>query len=116
MGDDAGNVSEPSNTIEITFDNSAGLFIPQPFKSGDAFQVNLSKNASSVTLRLYDLGGNLVKILRGTEVSSNISIPWDALNGDGEEVKKGPLVAVAAIVYADGSDREIIRESFFCEP
>ena len=34
----------------------------------------------------------------------------------GPEVKKGPLVAVAAIVYADGSDREIIRESFFFEP
>jgi hypothetical protein len=116
MGDDAGNVSEPSNTIEITFDNSAGLFIPQPFNSGDAFQVNLSKNASSITLRLYDLGGSLVKILYGTTVSSNTSIPWDALNGDGEEVNTGPFVAVAEIVYADGSGREIIREIFFCEP
>ncbi len=116
MGDDAGNVSAPSNTIEVTFDNSAGLYIPQPFKQGDAFQINLSKNASSVTLRLYDLGGNLVQILYGSDISMNVSIPWDALNGDGEDVKKGPLVAVAAIVYADGSAREIIREIFVCEP
>jgi hypothetical protein len=116
MVDDAGNVSQPSKTIEITFDNSGGLFVPQPFRPGDAFQLNLSKAASTVTLRIYDLGGNLVTILYSTDNTFNISIPWDGLNGDSEEVKKGPLVVVSAVAYADGSNREIIREIFLFEP
>ena len=113
--DNAANVSDPSNTIEVTYDNSGGLFIPQPFRPGDAFQVNLSKPSPSVTLRIYDLGGHLVVILYGRESSVDVSIPWDGLNGDGDTVKKGPLVAVAHVKSA-GEGAIVFREIFVFEP
>jgi flagellar hook assembly protein FlgD len=113
--DIAGNVSALSAEIEVVFDNSAGLFITQPFKPSDVFQINLSKLSTSVTLRIYDLSGNLVTVLRSDATSSNVAIPWDGLNGDGEDVRKGPLVAVAETRYQDGG-REIFREIFLLDP
>jgi hypothetical protein len=37
------------------------------------------------------------------------------LNGSGVEVKKGPLVGVAAIDYADGS-HDVFRDVFLYDP
>ncbi len=113
--DNATNVSDPSNTIEVTYDNSSGLFIPQPFRPGDAFQVNLSKSTAAVTLRVYDLGGHLVVTLYNTESAVKITIPWDGLNGDGDKVMKGPLVAVAHVKSA-GEAAIVFREIFVFEP
>jgi len=114
MVDNTGNASSPSNTIEITFDNAGGLFIPQPFRPGDTFQINLSKTASSVTLRIFDMGGNLVEMLKDTNQTTNVTITWSGLNGDGQEVKKGPLVAVAMVKYSAGGNI-VLREIFLFE-
>jgi hypothetical protein len=115
MVDRAGNVSDPSNTIEVTYDNSGGLFIPQPFRPGDAFQINLPQPARSVTLRIYDLGGNLVRTLDGEDSAVDVTVPWNGLNGDNAEVKKGPLVAVALVKF-DGRGDVVFREVFLFEP
>ena len=61
MADEAGNVSPPSNTVQTTFDTSSGFYIPQPFRAGEAFQLNLAQDARRVTLRVYDLSGYLVR-------------------------------------------------------
>lgn len=64
---------------------------------------------------MYDLSGDLVVILEQAVPGKNFTFAWDGKNGDGEDVKKGPLVSVAEIVYADGT-KEIIREIFLFEP
>ncbi len=64
---------------------------------------------------MYDLSGDLVVILEQIAPGKNFTLAWDGKNGDGEDVKKGPLVSVAEIVYADGT-KEIIREIFLFEP
>ena len=112
--DAAGNASAPSNVITIELDASPGLRIPQPFYSDDVFLLNLGQTASSVTIRVYDIGGKLVRVLRNSLPGSNISISWDGKNGDGDTVQKGPLVAVGKIRYESGGS-EVFREIFLFE-
>jgi hypothetical protein len=113
--DGAGNASAPSNTIHVEFDPSVGLYVPQPFHPGDSFQFNVSDAGFGVTLRLYDMGGHLVRIFSERWSGEFVSFPWDGLNGDGEKVHKGPLVAVAYVEASEGSN-QIVREIFLFEP
>jgi hypothetical protein len=113
--DAAGNASGPSNVISIVLDASPGLRITQPFIANDVFLLNLGQPASSVALRVYDMGGKLVRVLSSQSSGSNISIAWDGKNGDGETARKGPLVAVAQIRYQNGGS-EVFREIFLFEP
>jgi len=115
MADEAGNTSAPSNTVEVTFDPAGGLYIAQPFRPGDAFQVNLAEPARYVTLRVYDMGGHLVRVLDERYGGDFVSIAWDGLNGDGEKAKKGPLVAVALVERSDGA-KDTLRGIFLFEP
>jgi len=115
MADETRNTSGPSNTVEVTFDPAAGLYIPQPFGPGDIFQVNLAEPARSVTLRIYDMSGHLVRALVERSSADFVSIVWDGLNGDGDDVKKGPLVAVALVYHSDG-EKESLRSIFLFEP
>jgi hypothetical protein len=113
--DAAGNSSGRSNVISVVLDRSPGLLISVPFVANDAFLLNLSRPASTVSLRVYDLGGGLVQVLSSTSAGTNIALPWDGRNGNGEAVKKGPLVAIAKIQYRDGGG-EVFREAFLYEP
>ena len=113
--DAVGNSSGQSNEISVVLDRSPGLLISVPFLPNDAFLLNLSKPASTVVLRVYDLGGGLVQVLNSTSAGTNIALPWDGRNGNGEAVKKGPLVAIAKIQYQDGGS-EVFREAFLYEP
>lgn len=113
--DKAGNKSDLSNEIIVTFDSSPGLVIGQPFRPDDSFQLNLAKPASSVTVRVYDMGGLLVESLHQPASGTSLAIPWNGLNGDREIVKKGPLVAVAQIRYQSG-ETEVFREIFLFQP
>lgn len=113
--DAAGNESAPSNAVRVVLDESAGLYVPAPFRAGNDFAVNLTAPANSVQLRIYDLTGDLVAELASTTPAASFAIPWDARNGDGTLVKKGPLVVVATVTYADGQV-ENIRRIFLVEP
>ncbi len=113
--DKAGNASALSNTIEVVFDDASGLYMPEPFRPNDAFQVNLARSARSVEMRIYDMGGDLVAVLGADPTTLNVTIPWNGLNGGGESVLRGPLVAVASITYEDGS-KSSIRKIFLFNP
>ena len=113
--DNLGNVSSLSNTVRIEFDSTVGFFINQPFRPNDAFQINLSVPVTAITINLYDLSGGLVQKLYATMGGTSISIPWDGNNGNGELVRKGPLVAVLVIDYTS-SNRSVQREAFLFDP
>ncbi|UCH84059.1 MAG: hypothetical protein JSW50_16795 [Candidatus Latescibacterota bacterium] len=114
--DKAGNVGQPSNTIEVTWDQSMGFHIPQPFRPDDAFQITVDEGVTTqATIRIYDLGGNLVQTLSETGFDSTISVPWNGLNGDGVLAKKGPLVAVAQLRFDNGKS-ELHRKVFAFAP
>lgn len=113
--DNTGNASPPSNEVVIIFENVPGLTIDQPFKPDDMFKVNLSRTASSTTVHIYDLGGQLVNALYSSTQSNIIEVPWEGTNGNFETVKRGPLVAVAVVEYVDGGS-ETFREIFLFQP
>jgi flagellar hook assembly protein FlgD len=113
--DEAENESAPSNEVRVEFLGDSGVFIPAPFRSGDQIYVNLSAVASRVTLRIYDLSGDLVVVLTDETPARNYAIEWNGRNGDGEQVKKGPLVAVAQAEYDAGTD-VVLRELFLYDP
>ncbi|MEJ2721328.1 MAG: hypothetical protein P8181_09340, partial [bacterium] len=115
MVDKAGNIGEPSNTIEVTWDRSVGVFIRQPFRPDDAIDITSREEVTSVTIRIYDMSGNLVRVVRHGGSGTNISVPWNGLNGDGTDVKKGPLVAVVRLTFLHGDD-ETHRKIFLFEP
>ncbi len=115
LRDGAMNVSPRSNTLTINFDTGAGLFTRAPFRPGDAFDVNATRTASRCTLRVFDMTGQIVKILEDNSARQYYAFPWDGVNGSGIDVKKGPLIAVAAVEYGDGS-RDIFREVFLYDP
>ena len=115
LRDGAMNVSPRSNTLVINFDTGSGLFARAPFRPGDSFDVNTSRTASRCTLRLFDMTGQIVKILEDNSATRHYSIPWNGVNGSGVDVRKGPLIAVASIDYSDGT-RDIFREVFLYDP
>lgn len=115
MVDVVGNVSSPSNTVEVTFDPSTGAYIPQPFRPGDAFQLNFTEIPRMVTVRIFDMGGHAVRVLEDRPTSVYATIPWDGVNGDGERTRKGPLVAVVSAETASGKN-EVLRRAFVFEP
>jgi hypothetical protein len=115
LRDGAHNTSPPSNTLSINFETGAGFFAPAPFGPGDLFDVNANGTASGCTLRLFDLTGHLVIALEDDDTQQFYSFSWNGLNGSGVEVKKGPLVGVAAVDYPDGS-HDVFREIFLYDP
>jgi flagellar hook assembly protein FlgD len=111
----SGNESRPSNEVRVYYEQGSGLFIPAPFRPGDRFTVNLTRDASEVTLRIFDLAGDVVIVLTDSTPGRDFAFEWDGLNGDGVAVKKGPLVAVVELRYEDG-DTNVFREIFLFDP
>jgi len=110
--DQAGNVSGFSNEITVEFEEpEQGVVIPQPFEPDDVFIINLKKAAATTTLNIYDLNGNLVETLSHNQLTKKVRIPWDGVNGAGVPARRGPLVAVFQLVFADGS-KHVTREIF----
>lgn len=115
LRDGAGNASPPSNTLTINFDTGAGLFVRAPFRPGDSFDVNATSAAARVTVRVFDMTGQIVKVLEEVSQQQYYTLPWDGVNGSGVDVRKGPLIAVATIEYRNGA-RDVFREVFLYDP
>ncbi len=116
----AGNESPSSNAVVVTLDTGAGLFMPVPFVPGDRFTFTptaavLSGGAAGTAeLRLYDLAGNVVRILTATGPATTYEFPWNGQNENGILVNRGPLVAVAIARGPQTTER--VRKVFLFDP
>jgi len=113
--DDADNISSASNTITVVYNTQAGLFLPQPFRPRDEFQINTAQAMTRARLKIYDLSGDLVRVLDHTASGTSLTIRWNGLNGENESIHRGPLVVVAFLYFVDGST-ETIKEIFLFNP
>ncbi len=113
--DPAGNQSPLSNTVSVTFDSGSGFFAPAPFVPGAFFDVNAPRVASSTTLRIYDINGDLVTFFNDDTPQQFYSFQWSGRNSSDQPVRKGPLVGVAVVDYADGT-RDVFRGTFLYNP
>ena len=109
--DGAGNLSGASNPVVVTFASNGGLFFPVPFAPGGTFQVNAARVARSATLRVFDVTGDLVTLFEDGSARQYYAFNWNGRNSSDHPVRRGPLVAIAAVQYEDGT-REIYREVF----
>jgi hypothetical protein len=109
------NESVPSNRVSINFDDRSGLFVPVPMVPGASFDVNTVEPAVKVELRIFDTTGDLVVKFESREPRTLHSFPWDGKNGSYQGVRRGPLVAVGAIDYPDGT-HDVIRQVFLFDP
>lgn len=112
MGSD---VSGRSNAVVVHFDTAAGFFMPVPMVPNASFDINTVDPAAKVELRVFDTVGDLVIRFDSREPRTFYSWVWDGKNGSGQSVRRGPLVAVAAIDYPDGT-HEIVRQVFLFDP
>jgi hypothetical protein len=113
--DGAGNESAPSNAVTVTFDDRSGLYVEAPMRPGDVFNVNVPQAARWVIVHVYDMTGDLVVVLEEFDETTSYSLPWDGRNGSGNEVKKGPFVAVAKVLLTNGETTSF-RELFLFDP
>jgi flagellar hook assembly protein FlgD len=113
--DGGGNLSPASNRIVVRFEDDAGVFVPAPFYPGSAFQVNGSREAERVTLRVFDVAGDMVKRIVDDSPGTYYNIVWDGRNESNKGVRRGPLVVVLTVDYADGG-RNVHRQTFLFDP
>jgi hypothetical protein len=115
LRDSSFNVSPVSNAVSVHFDDRSGLFVPVPFVPGASFDLNPVETAVKAELRIFDTTGDLVIRFQSREPRAFYSFPWDGKNGSYQSVRRGPLVAVGAIDYLDGT-HDVIRQVFLFDP
>jgi hypothetical protein len=109
-GDQAGNWSDPSNTITVVYDDAAGLYFPEAFRGPDTFEILTTTEALGVEITIFTVSGERVARLRGDGPSDRFDVEWDLMNDSGEEVRNGPYLVVIEIIYSTGTtvDRSFI--------
>jgi hypothetical protein len=101
--DHAGNVSPRSAPVSFVYQEILGVVLPERFTGGQYLQVNLTKPASQVLLRIYDLSGRLVKRLEDPSTKTIYEFRWDLSDQSGNPVGSGPYVVNVEADYTDGS-------------
>jgi hypothetical protein len=104
--DIAGNRSEPSNTVEIVYDDAAGFYYPESFRGPDSFEILTPGDALGVDIEIFTLTGERVATLRENGPATRFEVEWDLLNNDGEKVRNGPYLLVITVRYESGKTVE----------
>jgi flagellar hook assembly protein FlgD len=113
--DFAGNESAQSAPVIVEFDSDAALNFPTPFVPNDEFQLNFMRDVALIRLTVYDLAGNVVERLRSNRLGRTFTLIWDGNNGNGEPVKRGPLVVVLEVTFPDG-EKKVHRQGMLFTP
>jgi hypothetical protein len=101
--DKALNLSPLSATVSFVYQEMLGVVLPEHFQFGQYLQVNLSKPANAVLLRIYDLSGRLVKRLEDRSTKTIYEFAWDLSDQSGNPVGSGPYIVNVEADYVDGS-------------
>ena len=102
--DMAGNFSTASNSINVEYRVTDETTFPEVFRSPGYFKIYSTKQIKSVEIRIFTINGKLVRKIHGYGPAETVSLYWDLLNEDGEEVNNGPYLVVIKTEY-QGSRR-----------
>lgn len=101
--DKSGNLSPLSAPVSFVYQEELGVVLPERFVLGKYLQVNLSKPADAVLLRIYDLSGRLVKRLEDRSTKTIYEFAWDGSDQVGNPVGSGPYIVGVEADYTDGT-------------
>jgi flagellar hook assembly protein FlgD len=104
--DRSGNQSEQSETIVVTYEEVAGINVPERLPSDVDPEVNLTKDPDQIALRIYSIDGYYIQTLVPKDLppSRHNEFEWDLTDADGRPVKNGLYLLVFEIVYADDTE------------
>jgi hypothetical protein len=107
--DRAGNLSAPSAPRVFTYREPLGARVPERFLRGDFIQVNLTRPARSVLVKIYTLRGRLVRTFESSSGASLHEFAWDLTDDDGHALGSGPYVVRVVAEQDDGVRLETRR-------
>jgi flagellar hook assembly protein FlgD len=101
--DIAGNYSDPSETVTVEYVEQMGIRVDERLDGPATIEVNLTKDASQIVLRIFSLFGTHVRTVVENDPVEFGEMQWDLTDTDGKQVKNGPYILVFEIRYSDGS-------------
>jgi flagellar hook assembly protein FlgD len=101
--DVAGHYSDPSETVTVEYLEQMGITVEEKLDGPAAIEINLTREADRITLRIFSLTGTYVRTVVENNPKQFGEMEWDLTDADGELVKNGPYVLVFEIRYSDGS-------------
>jgi flagellar hook assembly protein FlgD len=104
--DAATNVSAPTASWQVLFEQPLGVHVPERFLAGDAVQVILVAPGKGVSVYIYSLTGRLVRTLESTSQTTVYQLVWDLKDASGGPVGSGPYVFRVVATQQDGSALE----------
>jgi flagellar hook assembly protein FlgD len=102
--DRAGNESDWSDTAAVVYDETAGITVPEKLDPGAKIDVNLSKPASEVVLRVFSIDGYHIVTETWQPKDLYNEFEWDLKDADSKDVKNGLYLLVFQILFADGNE------------
>jgi hypothetical protein len=99
----SGNESAPSEVVSVEYTEETGIRVPEEFGEGSRIEVNLTREAHRITVRILSLEGSYITSIveNGPELLNELE--WDLKDKDGDQVKNGVYVLVIEVAYVDGS-------------
>jgi hypothetical protein len=92
-----GEASEIIHSYQIEPDTDRAHCFPNPFNPNNGEKTTIVLRAEldkGKTLKIYDLYGNLVRILESSDANGQIRFSWDGRNGNGVPVAPGGYIAI----------------------
>jgi len=101
--DVAGHYSDPSETLTVEYVEQVGIRVDERLDGPATIEVNLTKDANQIVLRVFSLTGTYVRMVVEDDPVEFGEMVWDLTDTDGKQVKNGPYILVFEIRYSDGS-------------
>lgn len=98
----AGNVSSPSETVQVEYTEATGIKVPEEFTGDSAIEINLAREAGRIVIRVLSLEGSHITTITRDSPGLYNEIEWDLADAGGKQVKNGVYVFVIEVIYADG--------------
>jgi len=76
---------------------------PNPFTSSTRFIYLLNQDGADVSIRIFTVGGRLIRTLAGTGDLSYNEVPWDGTDDEGDPIANGVYLYVIEVDGADGT-------------
>lgn|GEM_PF-3048908 len=98
----AGNVSQPSDTVQVEYTEATGIYVPEEFTGDSTIEINLAREASRIVIRILSLEGSYITAITEDNPDLYNEIDWDLTDAGGKQVKNGIYVLVIEVAYPDG--------------